>query len=172
MELTPCSSALDFWHFLVELDIFPLHISSISILNFYYSLIFSQFEIENIIYVPFIQVIQVFKIFFVIFQIWYWPNHRDWFPKFANGLNIKIDIVHKACIWVTKVSFCQNDPIIGESFWQKSSLVPLIFFEICLFWYFANSQILGISLYLTFKLVSGFRMGSLMTWKSAINPPL
>ena len=95
MELTPCSSALDFWHFLVELDIFPLHISFISILNFYYSLIFSQFEIENIIYVPFIQVIQVFKIFFVIFQIWYWPNHRDWFPKFANGLNIKIDIVHK-----------------------------------------------------------------------------
>ena len=27
-------------------------------------------------------------------------NHvtRDWFPKFANGLNIKIGIVHKVCI--------------------------------------------------------------------------
>ena len=74
-------------------------------------------------------------------------EYRDWFPKFANGLNIKIDIVHKVCIWVTKVSFCQNDPIIGESFWQKNSLVTFIFFELCLFWYFANSQILGISLY-------------------------
>ena len=73
---------------------------------------------------------------------------RDWFPKFANGLNIKIDIVHKVCIWVTKVSFCQNDPIIGESFWQKNSLVTLVYFELCLFWYFANSQILGISLYI------------------------
>ena len=25
--------------------------------------------------------------------------NRDWFPKFANGLNIKIDIVHKVYEW-------------------------------------------------------------------------
>ena len=67
---------------------------------------------------------------------------RDWFPKFANWLSIKIDIVHKVCIWVTNVSFSQNDPIIGESFWQKFSLVTLIFFElgmlILIFCQFAN----------------------------------
>ena len=65
---------------------------------------------------------------------------RDWFPKFANGLNIKIDVVHKVHIWVTKVSFCQNDPIIGESFWQKNSLVTHIFWTmpILIFCQFAN----------------------------------
>ena len=43
---------------------------------------------------------------------------------------------------MTKVSFCQNDPIIGESFWQKNSLFTLVFFELCLhiliFCQFAN----------------------------------
>ena len=98
----------------------------------------------------------VFLYFICLYSIntyvawWLSRVSRYLFLKFENGLNIKIDIVHKVCIWVTKVSFCQNDPIIGESFWQKNSLVTIIFFELCLVWYFANSQILGISLYLVY----------------------
>ena len=33
-------------------------------------------------------------------------------------------------IWVIKLSFCQNDPPIGESFWQNTSLVT----HICTLW--------------------------------------
>ena len=32
-----------------------------------------------------------------------------------------------------KLSLCQNDPLIGESFWQKDSLITHILFELCLF---------------------------------------
>ena len=35
-------------------------------------------------------------------------------------------------IWVIKVSFCQNDPPIGELFWQKASLITHTLFELCL----------------------------------------
>ena len=50
-------------------------------------------------------------------------------------------------IWVIKMSFCQKDPPIRESFWQKDSLITRILFQLCLFWYLAQGQILGIPLY-------------------------
>ena len=36
-----------------------------------------------------------------------------------------------------KLSFCQNDPPIQESFWQKDSLITCIIFELCLFLIFS-----------------------------------
>ena len=33
-------------------------------------------------------------------------------------------------IWVIKLSFCQNDSLMGESFWQNNSLVTHILFEL------------------------------------------
>ena len=48
------------------------------------------------------------------------------------------------------LSFCQIDPPIGESFWQKDSSITHILFELCLFWYLAQGQILGIALYFFF----------------------
>ena len=42
-------------------------------------------------------------------------------------------------IWVIKLSFCQNDSHIRESFWQNNSLVTHILFERCLLWYLAQS---------------------------------
>ena len=37
-----------------------------------------------------------------------------------------------------KLSFCQNDSPMGGSFWQKDSLITIILFERCLFWYQGN----------------------------------
>jgi len=54
---------------------------------------------------------------------------RDWSPKFATGLNMIIGCSSKR-IWVIKLSFCQNDPLMGESFWQNNSLVTHILFEL------------------------------------------
>ena len=50
---------------------------------------------------------------------------------------------------MTSLFFCQNYVLIntGQSFWQKDSLVTLILFELCLFWYLDLSQIFVISLY-------------------------
>ena len=50
-------------------------------------------------------------------------------------------------IWVIKLTFCQNDPLIGESFWENTSLVTLILFEQCLFWYSAQSTYFWDTLY-------------------------
>ena len=50
---------------------------------------------------------------------------------------------------VTKLFFCQNDLLLGGSFWQKDSLVTFILFELNLLWYLAQSQILVTSLYYT-----------------------
>ena len=47
-------------------------------------------------------------------------------------------------IWVIKLSLCQNDPLIGESFWQNNSLVTHILFELS--WYLAQLQIWCITL--------------------------
>ena len=58
-------------------------------------------------------------------------DYRDWSLKFETGLNIIIGIVQKT-VRVTKLFFCQNDVLLGESFWQKDSLVTLILFELCL----------------------------------------
>ena len=71
---------------------------------------------------------------------------RDCCAKFATGLNIIISHNSKS-IWVIKLSFCQNDPLIGESFWENTSLVTLILFEQCLFWYSAQSTYFWDTLY-------------------------
>ena len=57
---------------------------------------------------------------------------RDWSPKFATWLNMIIGCSSKS-IWVIKLSFCQNNPPMVESFWQKNSLITHILFELCLF---------------------------------------
>ena len=46
-----------------------------------------------------------------------------------------------------KLSFCQNDPPMGESFWQKDSLITHILFELCLFRYLAQSTYFWDTLY-------------------------
>ena len=57
------------------------------------------------------------------------PSARDWSPKFATGLNMIIGCGSKS-IWVIKLSFFQNDPLMGESFWQNHRLVTHILFEL------------------------------------------
>ena len=49
-------------------------------------------------------------------------DYLDW-ANYQNMHNSK-------SISVVKVSFCQNDPPIGESFWQNTSLVTHILFEL------------------------------------------
>ena len=49
-------------------------------------------------------------------------------------------------IWVMNLFFCQNYRPIRWEFWQKSRFITHVLFELCLFWYLAHSQILGISL--------------------------
>ena len=56
---------------------------------------------------------------------------RGWCIKFATGLNTKIGNGSKS-LRVIKLSFCQNDPPMGESFWQKDSLITHILFELWL----------------------------------------
>ena len=61
----------------------------------------------------------------------------------AQLLNVwvkKTETIHSSVIshssksiWVIKLSFCQNDPPMGELFWQKDSLITHILFELCLF---------------------------------------
>ena len=59
-------------------------------------------------------------------------------------------VVHQICDWakyqnrhnskslqVIKLSFCQNDPPMGESFWQKDILITILLFELCLFMIFS-----------------------------------
>ena len=43
-------------------------------------------------------------------------------------------------VWVTKLVFCINDSPIGGSFWKKDSLITHIIFDLCLFWYLADSK--------------------------------
>ena len=52
-----------------------------------------------------------------------------WLPKFATGLNMIIGCSSKS-MWVMKLFFCQNDPLMGEPFWQNNSLVSHILFEL------------------------------------------
>ena len=51
---------------------------------------------------------------------WIW----DW-AKYHNSHSSK-------SIRVTKLSFCQSDSPMSESFWQKNSLVSHIIFDLCL----------------------------------------
>ena len=52
--------------------------------------------------------------------------------------NKKVGIVQS--IQVMKLFFCQNDSLMGQSFWQNTSSVTHIPFELCLFWYLAQSR--------------------------------
>ena len=56
-------------------------------------------------------------------------------------------------IIVTRLLFCQNDCSIGESIWQKDSLVTPILFWLCLLWYLAQSQILVTALYVCMRIL-------------------
>ena len=38
---------------------------------------------------------------------------------------------------MVKLFFCQNDPLMGKSFWQNNSLLTHILFELCLFMIFS-----------------------------------
>ena len=59
----------------------------------------------------------------------------DCCSKFATGL--KCSNRHRSkSIWVTSLLFCQNDALMGESFWQKNRLVTHILFDLCLFEHF------------------------------------
>ena len=66
---------------------------------------------------------------FYIFQFFLWHQCIDWLPKFATGLNMIIGCSSKS-MWVMKLFFCQNDPLMGEPFWQNNSLVSHILFEL------------------------------------------
>ena len=66
----------------------------------------------------------------------------DW-AKYQNRHSSK-------SIWVMNLFFCQNYCPIRWEFWQKNRFITHILFELCLFWYLAHSQILGISLYVSF----------------------
>ena len=76
---------------------------------------------------------------------WWGGKTKGWFDEFDTRLNIIIGIFSKS-IRVTKVSFCQNDVLIGGLFWQKDSLVTLLLFELWLLWYLAQCQIHRITL--------------------------
>ena len=60
-------------------------------------------------------------------------KHRGWVPKFATGLIYQIEHSSKS-IWVTRLLFCQNNSLMGGSFWPKDSLITFIIFELCLIW--------------------------------------
>ena len=66
--------------------------------------------------------------------------NRGWARKKYTWLNIII-------IWAIKLFFCQNDPPIGKSFWQKNSLITLIFIELCLLWYLTECTFFLLTLY-------------------------
>ena len=71
----------------------------------------------------------------------FWPYKEvDW-AKYLNRHSSK-------SIWDMKLFFCQNSPLIGQSFWRKKSFITHILFEICLFWYLAQSTYLWDTLYI------------------------
>ena len=79
-----------------------------------------------------------------VFLICFWRLFRsnkvctkkkvDW-AKFLNRHSSK-------SIWVIKLSFCQNDSLIGGSFWQKDSFITHIL-ELCQFSNLAQSTFFG-----------------------------
>ena len=77
-----------------------------------------------------------------LWQLWSFQG-RD--TKLETGLNKIIGCSSKS-IWVMKLFFFQNDPIMGESFWQNNSLVTHILLKFSPLSYLAQSQILMISL--------------------------
>jgi hypothetical protein len=51
---------------------------------------------------------------------------RDYGPKFATGLKC-LKRHRSKNIWVTRLFFCQNDTLMGESLWQKDTWSLLYF---------------------------------------------
>ena len=70
-------------------------------------------------------------------QIYISVLNRDWFPKFANGLDIKIDIVHKVCI-------CMSDQGVFLSKWPHNRRIILAKKQLGHFYIFAYFDILPI----------------------------
>ena len=70
------------------------------------------------------------------------PKKVDW-AKLLNWHSSK-------SIWMIKLPFCQNEPPMGESFWQKDSLMTHILFELCRFRYLSQSTVFWYTLYLIF----------------------
>ena len=65
-------------------------------------------------------------------KIW----HIDCCAKFATGL--KCSNRHRSkSMRVTKLFFCQIDPPMSASFWQKNRLDTQILFDLCLFEHFS-----------------------------------
>ena len=70
------------------------------------------------------------------------PKKKDW----ANMLNWH----SSKSIWMIKLPFCQNEPPMGESFWQKDSLMTHILFELCRFRYLSQPTFFGYTLFFPF----------------------
>ena len=66
----------------------------------------------------------------------FWRN-KDCCAEIATWLNIIISYSSKS-IWVIKLSFCQNGPVLWEYFWQKDSLITHILRLIMIFTPIAN----------------------------------
>ena len=74
---------------------------------------------------------------------------RGWCIKFATGLNIRIAHSSKS-IWVIQLSYCQNDPLMGESlnhFGNRTAGSLIYFLNYGIFWYLAQLQIWCTTLY-------------------------
>ena len=56
------------------------------------------------------------------------PTNFDDFRPRRCPIIIKIGVVQK--VYEIKLSFCQNYPLIGESFWQNTSLVTHMLLEL------------------------------------------
>ena len=82
------------------------------------------------------------KIIFFLYNVWF---KKTW------TIYSSVIIHSSKNIWVIKLSVCQNDPLIGESFRQKDSLITQIFFELWLITLFGFVQVfLNQTLYANF----------------------
>ena len=50
-------------------------------------------------------------------------------------------------IWLIQLSFGQNDPLMGQSFWPKYSLITHMLFKLCLFRHLAQCTLFLLTLY-------------------------
>ena len=58
-----------------------------------------------------------------------WHVYNVWVKK-TETIHSSVISHSSKSIWVIKLSFCQNDSPMGESFWQKDSLITHILFEL------------------------------------------
>ena len=71
---------------------------------------------------------------------------RGWVPKFATGLNIIIGIVQKVYEW-SNCPFAKMIPKWENHFGKTTAWSLIYFFIYSLLWYLAQSQTLGLTLY-------------------------